>query len=349
MIDVDVGQSKVFSQEDYDQHGRSRQHPGESVPQKPVATESGNVPWVVSTSWRMPHNFDQFDNTATVPLSLAIIAVESTEEGTATAFDDVTLCQSSDGCLPAYPQCNKQSLDVLLLVDNSGSITGKAKFNKARAFVKELYKSAERDSNLAEPKVDRVRVEIATFAQRSGGTLQIIWDGIRNDRALSDDIVTTIDDVIDAAIVRSMIDNHKTNIGAATLLAVKDEFVTRSKSSMRAVVIITDGDDEKTEPNSVFAANMERAKALATFQGKTCFYVMSSDAATHSGAAQSDRVVRLRNGDFSPPSCNTDAALASVAQQDGPKKLADYLLKDGTVLVGEHSCNHGQSITHCLP
>ena len=253
-------------------------------------------------------------------------------EGRQTAFDDVTLCQSSDGCLPMYPKCNKQSIDVLLLVDNSGSITGEAKFNKARAFVKELLTFALRDSNLAEPKLDRVRFEIGTFAQRSGDTLEIIWDGIRNDRlpisrgnttqaqwnkALSDDIVAEIDAVIDAAIVRTMVDNHKTNIGEAVKLAVHDEFVKRSKSSMRAVVIITDGDEEKTEPDAVFQTNMANAQREAARDGKTCFYVMSSDAVTIGGASkpgadQSKRVVDLRNGKWSPASCHP--SLSSIQQ-----------------------------------
>ena len=306
---------------------------------------SGDSPWVVSTSWRMPPDF-----VGTVPLTLGIKAVEPVgtvdpTEGSQprlTAFDDITLCQSADGCNPAYPKCNKPALDVLLLVDNSGSIKGEAKFEKARAFVKKLRKYVVADSQLAEPKVDRVRVEIATFAQRSSGTLQIIWDGISNDHALSNAVVANIDDAIDNAIVRSMIDNHKTNIGEATLLAVKDEFVKRSKSSMRAVVIITDGDEEKTEPDAVFQKYMAEARGEAELHGKTCFYVMSSNAVTIggasiSGADQSKRVVGLRTGTWSPAVCQNDLT-TETAQKGGPDTLAKYLLKDATVLVGEHSC-----------
>ena len=106
---------------------------------------------VVRTSWRMPYDF-----TTTVPLTMAVNAVDDGpaggQEGRLTAIDNMQLCQSADGCDSMYPKCNKQSLDVLVLVDNSGSISGRAKFEKARTFIHKLRKYVEADSQLAEPQ-----------------------------------------------------------------------------------------------------------------------------------------------------------------------------------------------------
>ena len=334
--DVILAQSSNFDHKDYQAHLYANN------------VSDVNSPWVVRTSWRMPYDF-----TTTVPLTMAVNAVDDGpaggQEGRLTAIDNMQLCQSADGCDSMYPKCNKQSLDVLVLVDNSGSISGRAKFEKARTFIHKLRKYVEADSQLAEPKVDRVRVEIGTFAKRGGNgqkPLQIIWDGISNDQALSGAVVTAIDEVIDTAIVRSMIDNHKTNIGEATLLAINDEFVETSQSSMRAVVIITDGDDEKTEPDSVFAAKMTEAKRVATVDGKTCFYVMSSDAVANSGAETNERVVDLRKGTWSPAACQSDLA-TETAQKGGPDTLAKYLLTDCDVLLGGHTCEYGPEDGHC--
>lgn len=176
-----------------------------------------------------------------------------------TLFDDVTLCVSSNECRPKYPLCQQADINIVLLVDLSGSIASiKGSLEMAVEVVRALHHKLYTPGAdiITDKMISQILVSVFTFH-------------------LGDATALTLRQSLEASSTNMVIDklrgaektapiNAGTTIGRAVKSLTKHpEFraLWRDGADATVVVLVSDGDPQKyTESFPEFKENMQLFK-----------------------------------------------------------------------------------------
>jgi hypothetical protein len=195
------------------------------------------------------------------PFTLQLEVPQSTTLQDMTLFDNIQLCKRTNACSPRYPQCERANVNLVLLVDVSGSIGNvQGSLVKATGIIDALYENMHKDP--PPPGIDRDQIKdikVSLFVFHSGAAQAIL---------LRQPLVNS-----SYAIIRQRVElsaqnvplNAATTIGEAVKsLTVLAEFdaLWREGADMTSIILVSDGDPEKyTENMQTFTSKMESFQA----------------------------------------------------------------------------------------
>ena len=194
------------------------------------------------------------------PFAIALDVLQSDTRIDMTLFDNIQLCKRTNECSPRYPQCQRAEINLVLLVDVSGSIGNvQGSLVKATGIVDSLYSKMHSDPPPAGIDRDQIsQIKISVFIFHKGAAECVL---------LREPLVNS-----SQAIVRSKVElsaqnvplNAATTIGEAVKsLTVLTEFgaLWREGADMTTIILVSDGDPEKeTESVQTFNAYMQQFK-----------------------------------------------------------------------------------------
>jgi len=321
-------------------------------------------PTVVDATWQVIGNAHAGEK-----LSIHIHTVGKKEENEIIVFDSVAICESSDRCDEKYPKCTDGGMDLLLLIDQSGSasdsiVDRKKHFDKAIEFLEEVYDTNQKrtENHPGKGSVTRIRVEARTFSDQNDENKLVV--GTRPMEILDAQGLAHFKKTFtEAANVR-----HNDRVNTPTALGytvrkamnrlngVMGQGSSKGKQLI-SIITITDGDMSKTEGEVEFEARMKEfsmAAQSALFPDReVCLYnlqvirhIDSTDP-----AFIGDKLFGLTGNAYTPfGSCRKPTeAITTKAQIDGPVALADYLFaNDESPLLSKLTCSKGPDHCDCI-
>eukprot|EP00039_Didymoeca_costata_P013496 m.205883 g.205883 ORF g.205883 m.205883 type:complete len:1839 (-) comp15792_c0_seq1:139-5655(-) len=276
------------------------------------------------------------------------------KEGMIVFIDNVTLCQETQTCESIFPECSDLSLDLIILVDISGSVTlsqenRKNHFNKVRDLVSELFATNQRGVNTSQ--LTQVYLEILLFDDIFH-PLRNVWPRGLLDAASLSQINSVLDILILATPTFPL--NRKTAIGFGVLSTMHHILQTREYSiddnNGRAILLVSHGDTDNTELEADFNERMQKYQALAKknpLLSPSCLFVMLPLAVNET----KEKLYSIMRGDFSADiSCSAPFKdyTFDIQQTGDISKLAYHLMEDPRgLMLGNHICVEERDDCRC--